>query len=268
MSNLSRTPPRAAQPVASNASGHSHKRRAGEQCWAAEVESDEKLSLESAVKMLISEFRQTNLKIDNLNGKIDEMKSELATVSSDILALKGECAEKFRVTDAALHSVNKRVDHLQDAFGSMENRSELTIRGIPFTKGENLSAYFSAICKQLTVKESSTHIRRLKSTKRAESEGLIVVEFSLKNERDDFYGAYLRKRDLKLRHIGLDSDHRIYINENLTLSARKLKVLALDLKRAGKLASVFTKHGVVHVKRTSDDPPIAIHDEEDLTRLA
>lgn len=268
MSNLSRTPPRTTQPVVNNASNHSHKRRAAEQGWVADNEPEEKLSLESAVKMLITEFRQTNLKIDNLNEKIDDMKNELATVSCDIQALKGECAEKFRATDAALHSVNKRVDHLQQTVGSLENRSELTIRGIPFMNGENLNAYFEAICKQLSVRESTAHIRRLKTTNRAESEGLIVVEFSLKNDRDDFYGAYLRTRDLKLRHVGLDSDHRIYINENLTVSARKLKVLALDLKRAGKLTSVFTKQGVVHVKQSSGDRSIAIHDEEDLTKLS
>lgn len=98
--------------------------------------------------------------------------------------------------------------------------------------------------------------------------GLVVVEFSLKNDRDDFYSAYLRKRDLRLKHIGLDSDHRIYVNENLTVAARKLKVLALNLKRAGKLATVYTKRGVVHVKKTAEDSSVAIQREEDLSRFS
>lgn len=267
MSYPTSTPPRAVHPVINSRHSHSHERKAGGQCCAAKVELDEKLSLESAVKMLISEFRQTNMKIDNLNGKIDEVKKELVTVSNDIQALKVECAEKFRVADAALNIVNERIDHLQEAIGCLENRNELTIRGIPITNGENLCVYFEAICKHLSVRKPTAHIRRVKTTSRAESGGLIIVEFALRNDRDDFYSAYLRKRDLKLRHVGLNSDQRIYINENLTVTARKLKVLALDLKRTGKLTSVFTRHGIVHVKKSPDDPPVAIYSQEDLTEL-
>lgn len=231
-----------------------------------DVETDENLSLNSAVQMLLAQFKQTNAKIDNLNGKLDDVKSELATVSNDVQTLKVECAERFRVTDHALHSVNKKVDHLQHAVANVANRGELTIQGIPYAVGENLEAYFKAICRRLAVRESPTHIRRIKPRNQmANNGGLIVVEFSLLNDRNDFYSAYLKNHELKLRDVGLNSDARIYINENLTLTARKLKVLALNLKRSGKLSSVFTKQGIVHVKRTSDDPPVPIHEEGDLT---
>lgn len=220
------------------------------------------------MKMLMAQFQQTNEKIDCLNGKLDDVKSELTTASNDVQALKGECAERFRVTDVALHSVNKKVDHLQHVVANVANRSELTIQGIPYANGENLEAYFKAICRRLVVRESPTHIRRIKTKNQTESKGgLIVVEFSLKNDRDDFYSAYLKNRELKLRDVGLNSDARIYVNENLTLAARKLKVLALQLKRDGKLASVFSKQGIVHVKRTPADPPVPIHEECDLTAL-
>lgn len=260
MSNLSRTPP--------NAVSNTSKRVREDQGWVADEDSSEKLSLESAVAMLIAEFKQTNSKIDNLYDKIDAVKSELATVSKDIQALKDDCGEKFRITDIALHSMNEKVSQLNQTVGNLENRNELTIRGIPFMRGEDLGAYFKSICKQLSQRETSVHIRRTRSNQAEGSEGVIVVEFALKNERDEFYSAYLRRHDLKLRHIGLDSDHRVYINENLTIAARKLKLLALELKRNGKLASVFTKQGVVNVRRSPNEPPVIVRTEEDLTQFS
>lgn len=110
--------------------------------------------------------------------------------------------------------------------------------------------------------------RRLKSGSKTNADGLIVAEFALKSTRDEFYSAYLQKRDLKLRHIGLDSDRRVYINESLTIEARKLKSAALHLKKSGKLSSVYTKHGVVYIKPAANGPTIEIQSERDLDKYS
>lgn len=109
-------------------------------------------------------------------------------------------------------------------------------------------------------------VRRMKAraTLKDGDECLIAIQFALRNSRDDFYNAYLRTRDLKLRHLGLKSDRRIYVNENLTVTARKVKVAALRLKKAGKLSSVYTKQGVVHVKSTAESHPVVVNSEKDL----
>lgn len=58
------------------------------------------------------------------------------------------------------------------------------------------------------------------------------------------------------------------MNENLTVRARKLKAAAVRLKKAGKLASVFTKLGVVFVKSSGAVQPVAVQSEEQLNQLA
>ncbi|XP_038106387.1 uncharacterized protein LOC119766078 [Culex quinquefasciatus] len=59
---------------------------------------------------------------------------------------------------------------------------------------------------------------KLESLKNGD-ESLVVVEFALKSARDEVYSAYMRRCDLKLRHLGLNSDRRVYINENLDTAA-------------------------------------------------
>lgn len=103
------------------------------------------------------------------------------------------------------------------------------------------------------------HIRRLRPN--AKGDALIILQFALRNDRDEFYSCYLQKRDLKLCHLGIDSTRRIYVNENLTVTARRIKAAALRLKKDGKLSSVYTKQGIVMVKRSVDQLPVTIRSE-------
>lgn len=165
--------------------------------------------------------------------------------------------------------LNKRVDSVHQKIGALENRNELIISGIPFQNGENLNATIKIIGKQLAVREATTQMaeaRRMMNRNQKDGDSLIVLEFPLRSTRDEFYSAYLRKRDLKLRHLGLDSDRRVYINESLHIDARKVKSAALRLKKAGKLAMVYTKQGIVYVKCAADGPSTEIYSEDELKK--
>ena len=220
--------------------------------------------------MMMVQFTETKHLIDtvrdelsDINGKIDAVKTEL---QGDIKSFKDECAAKFQHHDTALDSLKLRINSVTQNIGTLENRNELVISGIPFQNDENLGTIFNSICKHLAILVPNTPIgkRRMRTSNENDKNGLIVLEFALKTTRDEFYRAYLRKRDLKLRHIGLDSDRRAYINESLTLQSRKVKMAALRLKKDGKLVSVYTKLGVVVVKHTVNGPPIEIRSEEEL----
>ncbi|KAL9692451.1 hypothetical protein quinque_005550 [Culex quinquefasciatus] len=189
--------------------------------------------------MLMGQFTETRAMIDGLrndiNTKIDAVKSDLEEklndVKLDINSLKVECTTKFATNDAALKSINDRLGSVSQNVGALEFRNELIISGIPFQSGENLYAYLQEI------------------------------------SRDEVYSAYMRRCDLKLRHLGLNSDRRVYINENLDTAARKLKSAALRLKKAGKVASVYTSKGIVYVKQAGGTSSVAVFSEEDLNKF-
>lgn len=238
------------------------------------------LTLDSAVHMLMKQFNETKLLIDEMrteiNSKIDAVKNELegklTVVSNDINSLKAECASKFQTSNAMINGLTVRVDEISSAMDNLGNRNELILSGIPYLRGEDLMKHFSAICMQLGIDERSTpsvDIRRLKSGAMNDGDiSLVLVQFALRNLRDDFYSAYLRKRDLQLNHLGINSTRRVYVNENLAAVPRKIKVAAVRLKKAGKLASVYTKNGTVIVKSTTAAQPIVINSEEQLNQFS
>lgn len=236
--------------------------------------SVDQITLNGMMQMMMAQFTETKNLIDivrsevsEINGKIDAVKSEL---QNEIKSLKDECAAKFQHNDAALDSLKEKINSVGSNISTLENRNELIITGIPYQTNENLSTLLRGICNHLALNETITQLaetRRMKTGDRTDGNSLIVVEFALKTTRDEFYRAYLRKRDLTLRHLGLDSDRRVYINESLSLETRKVKVAALRLKKDGRLTSVYTRQGVVFVKRSVNGPPVAIRSEEELEHL-
>ena len=234
------------------------------------------MSLNDAVQMLMNQFAAHKTLIDDMrteiNTKIDNVKitleSKLDAVTTDIQALRTECAVKFKDHDVALLALNDRVDDVAASVGNLANRDELIISGIPYLQDEDLLKYFKAICKQLGLDErmsSMVDVKRLKVGSLNDGDnGLVLVQFALKNQRDNFYSTYLRKHNLQLSHLGFDSSHRVYVNENLTVPAQKLKAAAVRLKKAGKIFSVYTKLGVVYVRQSAGVEPIVIKSEDQL----
>lgn len=239
------------------------------QAW--ESSNDGKpFTLEAAVEMLMLQFAQTRMIIKNfredINNQINSIKinldRKLTALQQDVHSLKTDYAVKFSNQDATLSQLNERVDQIMHTAAALENRNELIISGIPYVSGENLDTHFEAMCRTLELSECSSssplvNSRRIK-TGQNESDSLICLEFAFQAERDKFFSAYLRKRNLTLRHLGLGSNRRVYINEHLTAEARKVKSAALRLKRAGKLTSVYSRGGVVHVRRSERGPPVAV----------
>ncbi|XP_062550476.1 uncharacterized protein LOC134215274 [Armigeres subalbatus] len=272
MASMQRTPPTASS-IANNTPSANKRLRSD---WESNVpqaddEDVQSVSLEGIMRTMMKQFAETRQLIDTvrseINNQIVAVKTEL---KCDIESLKVECTEKFQQQDAALESLEKRVDNVSQTLGALANRNELIISGIPFQNDERLNTVLEDISKHLDINRSSllAAARRMAPSSSSDKNSLFVVEFALKSTRDQFYSAYLRKRDLKLKHIGMDSDRRIYINESLTVEARNLKSAALNLKKAGKLTSVYTKHGVVHVKSATGGPFNTVRSEDELDKFS
>ncbi|KAL9697664.1 hypothetical protein quinque_001105 [Culex quinquefasciatus] len=249
-----RTPPiNPATPSGSSNNSNQNKRyRSSSAGSVSPGASPGPLTLEAVMKEINMQFTKTFDRIDTISNKIDTVKAELneqlSSVSRDFNSFKAECADKFKFTDDAMCELESRIDGISQEIGGIENRNEAHL-GLP----ENPAPLVD--------------VRRLKT--RTQGDGLILLQFALRNNRDDFYSCYLRKRDLKLQHLGMNSNRRFYVNENLAVPARKIKKAALELKKSGKLSSVYSKKGIVHVKRTADQQPgTAVHSENQLQQYS
>lgn len=229
-------------------------------------------TLDSAVEMLLKRFDETNQKIDSsrdeLNSKLDSIKKDLQKqimlVEQDLSTLRTTC-------DAEHKSLHSRVDHAAETVQRLENRTELIVAGIPYLANENLRSYLLSISNAIGFdndKVSHIYCKRLRSVNLSDgNECFILLQFSVAGIRDEFYSMYLAKRDLILKHIGMSSDRRIYINENLTVNARTIKRAALKLRRENKLVAVSTRYGVVQVKKTTNGKYFPISSIDQLKQI-
>lgn len=96
---------------------------------------------------------------------------------------------------------------------------------------------------------------------------MILVQFAITNHRKDFYFKYLQSRSFTLDQLGFSSRDRIFVNENLTVTARSIKSKALLAKKNGKLYSVITRDGIIYVKKTSESESRRVETEDELLKI-
>ena len=168
-------------------------------------------------------------------------------------------------TKFEMAEITKRINALEVNCSKREKTTDLIVKGIPFTDGENLQAIITTISRLLSFEDvhSIERIQRLKHTPKSNSQEIaevksmpVVVKFTTSNSRRFFHNKYFAfsKTDaLKLSHIGFDSDSRIYINENLTKHNLDLLRRAKKLKKDGKIAAAYSYDGQICVYRQKSD---------------
>lgn len=184
---------------------------------------------------------------------MDEIKADLVEVNSKL------CCMRRDVFDNA------------NAIARSNLSNDLIISGVPFTENEDLLHYFRCWCKTMGYADGNVpyvDIRRLSRTPlNAGNIYFILVQFAITNQRNDFFSCYLRNQSLNLNQIGFQTYKRVYVNENLTPTARKIKSKAIELRKAGKLAKVFSRAGEIFVRSKEIDQDVIIKSEEDLRRF-
>lgn len=219
----------------------------------------------------ISEYSNSDLaRLIKNQGKTTE--GQITQLGADLRAelksgLDGIKKEIDAVTTNLAH-LKLEVDSNSADIARLRLSNDVIISGVPFIGKEDLHQYFNAWCEVLGYAENTVpivDIRRLsKVALRDGNHCFILVQFAFTNQRHDFYGRYLRSRCLTLRHIGFQSDNRVYVNENLIPTARTIKAEALDLKKEGKITSVYSRNGVIYVKAANCDQDRPIRSVEQL----
>ncbi|KAL9698981.1 hypothetical protein quinque_002422 [Culex quinquefasciatus] len=198
---------------------------------------DHDVSNNELARMISNQGKTTQGQIDQLGKDLrDELKQGL-----------GEIKQELNDVRANLNRIKLDVHENTDAIARAKLANDLIISGVPFTTGEDLYGCY-----------------RSWQPLRDGNNCLILLQFAITNQRNDFFGRYLGSRSLTLRQAGFQSDGRVFVNENLTPAARRIKAKAIDLKKEGKLSTVYSRSGVVHVKTAESDETFPIKAEQEL----
>lgn len=212
---------------------------------------------------MIASLRESmQTKLTNLG---DELRVELRT------GLEG-IKEDLTKANARMNQISDTVNINTSSIARSLLSNDLIVSGVPVVLDEDLSRFYLSWCQLLGYEKGAYPLADLKRLARPPlregSACLILIQFAITNQRNDFYGRYMQLRTLTLSQIGFDSDQRIYINENLIPADRKLKIKAVELKRAGKLSAVYSRGGVIHVKLPDSDQHRPVNSEQELLKVA
>lgn len=214
--------------------------------------------------------------IDDGNAKIEEkiessnnaVVSEISTLRDEVQQLKADYARDFHRLNDSHARMEMDVMKNKDAVSRMTKSNDLILAGVPYSPTENTDAVMQNVALALGYCDTDAPVVYTKRLARvpipAGATPPILIQFAFKASRDEFFHRYFARKNLNLTQLGFEVDRRVYINENLTESARHIKGIALKLKHRGKIHHVFSKDGIIFVKPTEDVPALPIYHVDQL----
>lgn len=189
--------------------------------------------------------------------------SEICSLREEVDQLKIDYARDFNGLNESHGKIVEEMRMNKDTAAKLLRSNDLILTGIPFCSNERTDDMLQKVAVALGYGNSEVppvftkRLARVPITTGATPP--ILLQFAFRASRDEFLQRY-HSAKLNLLHLGFDVDRRIFLNENLTESARNIKVSALKLKRGGQIRNVFSKDGTIYVKPLEDVPAQPIYD--------
>lgn len=241
-------------------------KRSREDLTKSDSEDEPVQSLDQLFSRMKSMFEETNERIECCKT---DLQSEFAVLRDDMQQFKDECTNNVNKLSAELSKTQDNVSLNYERILICGKLNDLLLSGVPYQSSENISNYVRSVSLALGYSDQDRpliYTKRLARLPIADGAAPpLLLQFTFRAARDEFYRRYLSSRNLSLSHLGFTINKRIYLNENLTELARAIKGSALKLKKDGKLHSVFTKDGFVQVKTRAEDEARPVLSMEQLT---
>lgn len=228
--------------------------------------------LTTMVNEMVS-FRQEMVKMNvnfaNLNTRISDIESRV------------NCLEQ-RATDAPSQSIDPKLEQVvADLKLQINDRdqasfiNDVVISGVTESKGENAEHIVLTLAQKIGVELDERDVvsaSRVGAVRRESAPGAepraIVVRLARREHRDRLLRAARVRRTVDTSGLNVDTvPRRVYINERLTSTNRRLFLEARKLGRTRNFRFVWTREGCIYARRDSDTMRLRIRTESDLTTV-
>lgn len=243
-------------------------------------ERDSSVGVLEAIAAFRKEFEErgdrTILKLDQMQSDINNVVAEMSALKAQYLEIKVQCDGTSKTVEH-LESENarlsKEVDTLQREVSDLQQhtrKNNIIISGVPRTPSENVYMILEQIARVLDIRFdrydiSVAHRLAFGNDRRPPS---IIVNFVSRSVKGEWLRSRRTKGDLTARELHPTfPEDRVYLNEHLTVQTREIFNAARTLKKANKLAGVWTNDGHVMVKKSVNSPPFRIRDLRHLRGL-
>lgn len=241
-------------------------------------------SMQKMVSDLVVQQTQQNLKIDSLKTAIDDIKIQNIEIQRSVEFMSQKYDEAVQKIEELKEDTSKNKNYirvLETKIDSMERSpraSSVELKNIPKEKVENKESLtvavqkISQIINQPVQKSEIKEIFRTKS--KAESEGLVIVEFTSSSIKESFLRS-VKKFNRENNQDRLSTSHlqaqgmkkQIYISESLTAKTKRLFYLGREFIKTNDYEHCWTANGRVYIRKKEGCPSQLITSEEDFSRL-
>ena len=220
----------------------------------------EKVSESQRAEFLVEVKRQIETSIkEAIDGLADKLDRKFASVENKIEKLESQLFEREQHVDELTKKCSEqdvRIKGLEEQIEEMERHSRstnLVLWSEQFgarKEGEDIERVTLKIINENfpnnpVSKSDFTCIHRMPK------ENTVICAFANKALRNAIYAARL---DLRKRDGGQRS--RLFVSESLTKKKREIFSQLLELKKKGRVWTVFTKNGIPCMKVDGDSPPV------------
>lgn len=198
--------------------------------------------------------------IEQLNEKIDLLKKELnELIQEPLLALISQInLNASRICN--LVEQQETFTHKQESIEKHQKRLNIEINGIPFVKGENLSAILLKICELIEQPSLTSEILDVKRI-RSQSNKIqkpIIVSFSNLRARNNFLYLSKSSKKLLLSELNFSSNNKFFVNEHLTAAKKEILYHVKISKDILQIKKFFVKSGRIFINTVDSKEPLEI----------
>lgn len=205
--------------------------------------------------------------LDKFAREVTELvNTAISTIRNELSSIQKLYEMKLAELSVMVSNANNLALTNTEKLECYARQNDLVVFGIPYRFNEDLEGFFRKWCSVLGLPHkrfSAARIRRLTSAPTVGTKHPILIEFMSHTERKQFFMRYLRYNTLTLRQLGFKESNRVFITESLSPMARKLRLEAESLRKAGQLQSVSIVKGIVTVS-TSHQRKMKIYTMNDL----
>ena len=224
-------------------------------------------TLEELQKNQTKSIRQAEAKISTVQEEQRNQAASLEFAHSGIEENKARCDSLQKQLDIISTRLTELSNSQQLVKESKPDKSHqnLLITGIPETSRENLATVITSLAEKIDLTIAQNDICSVYRTKSKN----IYVKFNSELVRDKFYKGrrLLHTKKITTKTLGMQTDGRIYVNEVLDDKQREIFYQARVKRKELHYKFIWTFHGVVYVKKTSDSELVKITTIQDLDQL-
>lgn len=220
----------------------------------------------------LSELKAMKTDISDVKTSLEFVHQSVATLTSKIESLDEE-VQSLRSAKEEIASLQQRVTQLEKRANEDEQRSRLNnieIKGVPFTRSENLYEHMFKIGELINCKVAKEHINYIVRVPTRGDKNMknIIVSLHNRYHKEEFIAAARSSKPFTAANLGLSGDQRIFVNDHLTMYNKSLLNKAKSLARELNFTFTWVKGCKIFMRKNTTSPVININSEFDLQKLS